>query len=581
MNKDLKQLTNKFPDEPGIYKFFNDNEVLYIGKAKNLKKRVKSYFSANQTYKTKRLVSIANNINFVTTNNEVDALLLEQNLIKSEKPKFNILLRDDKSYPFIHLDEKHPYPKIETKRVLKGHEGLYGPYTSAYATRIAVNQIQKVFKIRTCSDSYFKNRSRPCMEYQIGRCTAPCVGEINEADYKKDIEDTKTILKGNFKELEKKMRNEMLEVSEQEKFEQAAAIRDRLEQLEKINQKQIIFSKGSNTRVVGIRADKKLISVAVIQVESDRFVNLQKFVFKNHLQKNDYDALLEFIPSLVQKYPSVNKIVTEFDVKEQDIFGNIKFIKPVKGKKSEWVDLANKNAVDGLFNQAAQYQKYAQSLDFLKRNLKIADEPIIVGFDVSGVSGDVKTVSCVNYVADSFDKSKYRFFRVPMAISESDLDSLVFGVNKYLKSIPKIDLLLIDGGKTHLKYVKDRIDLDIPCVSVSKGVKRKYGLETLHTDIGDYDFRNSEDISKLFLDVRDEAHRFALKNFRSKQRKDLKQHFLFDINGVGPKIVQRIYDKYKSVEPLTKLSSDKISSDLKIKNELAQEIQSLTKEIYN
>ena len=581
MNKDLKQLTNKFPDEPGIYKFFNDNEVLYIGKAKNLKKRVKSYFSANQTYKTKRLVSIANNINFVTTNNEVDALLLEQNLIKSEKPKFNILLRDDKSYPFIHLDEKHPYPKIETKRVLKGYEGLYGPYTSAYATRIAVNQIQKVFKIRTCSDSYFKNRSRPCMEYQIGRCTAPCVGEINEADYKKDIEDTKTILKGNFKELEKKMRNEMLDVSEQEKFEQAAAIRDRLEQLEKINQKQIIFSKGSNTRVVGIRADKKLISVAVIQVESDRFVNLQKFVFKNHLQKNDYDALLEFIPSLVQKYPSVNKIVTEFDVKEQDIFGNIKFIKPVKGKKSEWVDLANKNAVDGLFNQAAQYQKYAQSLDFLKRNLKIADEPIIVGFDVSGVSGDVKTVSCVNYVADSFDKSKYRFFRVPMAISESDLDSLVFGVNKYLKSIPKIDLLLIDGGKTHLKYVKDRIDLDIPCVSVSKGVKRKYGLETLHTDIGDYDFRNSEDISKLFLDVRDEAHRFALKNFRSKQRKDLKQHFLFDINGVGPKIVQRIYDKYKSVEPLTKLSSDQISSDLKIKNELAQEIQSLTKEIYN
>ena len=419
------------------------------------------------------------------------------------------------------------------------------------------------------------------MEYQIGRCTAPCVGEINEADYKKDIEDTKTILKGNFKELEKKMRHEMLDASEQEKFEQAATIRDKLEQIEKINHKQIIFSKGSNTRVVGIRTDKKLISVAVIQVEADRFVNLQKFVFKNHLQKNDYDALLEFIPSLVQKYPSVNKIVTEFDVKEQDIFGNIKFIKPVKGKKSEWVDLATKNALDGLFNQAAQYQKYAQSLDFLKRNLKIADEPTIIGFDVSGVSGDVKTVSCVNYAADSFDKSKYRFFRVPMAISDSDLDSLVFGVNKYLKSIPKVDLLLIDGGKTHLNYVKDRIDLEISCVSVSKGVKRKYGLETLHTDIGDYDFRNSEDISKLFLDVRDEAHRFALKNFRSKKRKDMKQHFLFDINGVGPKIVQRIYDKYKSIEPLVELTPDQISSDLKIKNELAQEIQSLTKEIYN
>ena len=581
MNKDLKQLTNKFPNEPGIYKFFNNNEVLYIGKAKNLKKRVKSYFSASQTYKTKRLISVANNIEFVTTNNEVDALLLEQNLIKSEKPKFNILLRDDKSYPFIHLDEKHPYPKIETKRVLKGHEGLYGPYTSAYATRIAVNQIQKVFKVRTCSDNYFKNRSRPCMEYQIGRCTAPCVGEIKEDDYKKDIEDAKSVLKGNFKDLEKKMKSDMLHASDQEKFEQAGAIRDKLEQLKKINQKQIIFSKGSNTRVVGIRTNQKLISVVVIQVESDRFVNLQKFIFKNHLQKNDYDALLEFIPSLVQKYPSVNKIVTEFDVSEKDIFGNIKFLKPIKGKKSEWIELANKNAVDGLFNQATKYQKYAQSLDFLKRNLDMEDELTVVGFDVSGVSGDIKTVSCVNFSDSSFDKSKYRFFRVPMEISESDLDSLVFGVNKYLKSFPAIDLLLIDGGKTHLNYVKERMDLDIPCVSVSKGAKRKYGLETLHTDIGDYDFRNSEDISKLFLDVRDEAHRFALKNFRSKKLKDMKQHFLFDIAGVGPKIVQRIYDKYKSIEPLVELTPDQISSDLKIKNELAQEIQSLTKEIYN
>ena len=257
MNKELQTLTNKFPNEPGIYKFFNGAEVLYIGKAKDLKKRIKSYFTKNQSYKTKRLISVANNIEFVTTNNEVDALLLEQNLIKSEKPRFNILLRDDKSYPFIHLDEQHPYPKIESKRVLKGHEGLYGPYTSAYATRIAISQIQKVFKVRTCSDNYFKNRSRPCMEYQIGRCTAPCVGEIKEDQYKQDIEDTKAILKGNFKDLEKKMREEMLNASEQEKYEQAAAIRDRLEQLKKINQKQIIFSKGSNTRVVGVRTNEK------------------------------------------------------------------------------------------------------------------------------------------------------------------------------------------------------------------------------------------------------------------------------------------------------------------------------------
>ena len=151
MKNNLKDQTLLFPNDPGIYKFFNDDEILYIGKAKNLKKRINSYFSGQQTYKTQRLISLANKLEYVTTNNEVDALLLEQNLIKSEKPRFNILLRDDKSYPFIHLDESHAYPRIASKRVLKGHDGLYGPYTSAYATRIAVNQIQKVFQLRTCN----------------------------------------------------------------------------------------------------------------------------------------------------------------------------------------------------------------------------------------------------------------------------------------------------------------------------------------------------------------------------------------------------------------------------------------------
>jgi len=331
----LKKISSSFPNDTGIYKFLSDAEILYIGKAKNLKKRINSYFSGKQTYKTQKLISYATNLEYVTTNNEVDALLLEQNLIKSEKPKFNILLRDDKSYPFIHVDESHSFPRIASKRVLKGHDGLYGPYTSAYATKIAVSQIQKVFQLRTCTDNFFKNRSRPCMEHQIGRCTAPCIGIISEAEYSKDVKSAKSILKGNFKELEKKMQDEMLIASDKEEYELAANIRDRLEQLEKINQKQIIFSKGSNTRVIAIKTNDKNISAAVIQVESDRFINIQKFLFKNHLQKDDYSAFLEFIPSLIQKYPSVTKIVSEFNVAKNDTFGNIQFEVPKKGKKLE------------------------------------------------------------------------------------------------------------------------------------------------------------------------------------------------------------------------------------------------------
>ena len=581
MKNNLKDQTLLFPSDPGIYKFFNDEEILYIGKAKNLKKRINSYFSGQQTYKTQRLISLANKLEYVTTNNEVDALLLEQNLIKSEKPRFNILLRDDKSYPFIHLDESHAYPRIASKRVLKGHDGLYGPYTSAYATRIAVNQIQKVFQLRTCTDSFFKNRSRPCMEHQIGRCTAPCVGAISETDYKKDVDSAKSILKGNFKKLEEKMQSEMLIASDKEEYEQAGNIRDRLQQLEKINQKQMVFSKGSKTRVIAIETNEKNISAAVIQIESDRFINLQKFLFKNHLHKDNYAAFLEFIPSLMQKYPSVTKIVSAFKVASTDIFGNVEFDKPQRGKKLEWVKLAEKNALEGLLKQEQKYQKYAQSLDFLNRNLKIAKEPSVVGFDVSGAAGDIKTVSCVSFNSDGPDKTKYRFFRVPADIANSDLDSLVFGVKKYLKSIGHVDLLLIDGGKTHMNYVKEHMHEDIECIAVSKGAKRKYGLETLHTRQGSYDFRNSEDISKLFLDIRDEAHRFALKNYRTKKSKDLKQHFLLDLKGVGPKIVQKIYKEFKSLKPLANLEIKEISQTISINEDLAKKIQKAIKGIYN
>ena len=581
MKNNLKDQTLLFPNDPGIYKFFNDEEILYIGKAKNLKKRINSYFSGQQTYKTQRLISLANKLEYVTTNNEVDALLLEQNLIKSEKPRFNILLRDDKSYPFIHLDESHAYPRIASKRVLKGHDGLYGPYTSAYATRIAVNQIQKVFQLRTCTDSFFKNRSRPCMEHQIGRCTAPCVGAISESDYKKDVDSAKSILKGNFKKLEEKMQSEMLIASDREEYEQAGNIRDRLLQLEKINQKQMVFSKGSKTRVIAIETNEKNISAAVIQIESDRFINLQKFLFKNHLQKDNYAAFLEFIPSLMQKYPSVTKIVSAFNVASNDIFGNVQFERPKRGKNLDWVKLAQKNALEGLLKQEQKYQKYAQSLDFLNRNLEIEKEPIVVGFDVSGAAGDIKTVSCVSFNSDGPDKTKYRFFRVPEDIANSDLDSLVFGVKKYLKSIGDVDLLLIDGGKTHMNYVKEHLHEDIECIAVSKGAKRKYGLETLHTRHGSYDFRNSEDISKLFLDIRDEAHRFALKNYRTKKTKDLKQHFLLDLKGVGPKMVQKIYKEFKSLKPIANLEIKEISKTISINEDLAKKIQKAIKGIYN
>ena len=198
---------------------------------------------------------------------------------------------------------------------------------------------------------------------------------------------------------------------------------------------------------------------------------------------------------------------------------------------------------------------------------------------MSGAAGDIKTVSCVSFNSDGPDKTKYRFFRVPADIANSDLDSLVFGVKKYLKSIDDVDLLLIDGGKTHMNYVKENLHENIECIAVSKGAKRKYGLETLHTRHGSYDFRNSEDISKLFLDIRDEAHRFALKNYRTKKIKDLKRHFLLSVEGVGPKTIEKIYSNFKSLKMFVNFEDEALSKKLNISIVKIKEIKRYIKEI--
>ena len=584
MIKSISEKAKSFPETPGVYRFFGNKKILYIGKAKNLRKRVQSYFrSSVKEYKTNKLVERIEDIDFLTTNNETEALLLEQNLIKSNQPQFNILLRDDKSFPYIKIDEKHDFPSITFKRTTKAEKNLFGPFISAKGTRTAITELQKILKLRTCNDVFFANRSRPCLQYQIKKCSAPCVGFISKTDYKKDIETSKSILKGNFKQILAHLDDEMRHLSDKEEFEKAGEVKNKIRILKRVEESQIIFSGGEQTKVVAMAAFGIDVCFVVIDIERNSFTNIRRFSFKNKIAKSDSALMEEFISRLVLANPQIKEIVCSDESFHSPFFPNINFTFPTSGKKKNWIEMANRNARNLLSLRLQRSDKYSHSVDYLQKNFGINKESLsIVGFDVSGGVGDIQTVSCVYFNYDGPVKSKYRFYHVPLKDSKSDLSALLFGIRKYLQNNFDISLVLIDGGLNHLKFIEGALKkMKYKFASIGKGEKRKYGIENLFYGENKVEFRKDDSMSKIFLDVRDEAHRFAIKNFRSTKRKNLTQHFLQDIPGIGPKTISKIYKEYQSLEELSKQSNRSASKKLNLNVAKVKKIQDCLKEMYN
>lgn len=582
--KNISEKVKSFPETPGVYRFFGNKKILYIGKAKNLRKRVQSYFrSSLKEYKTNKLVEKIEDIDFLTTNNETEALLLEQNLIKSNQPQFNILLRDDKSFPYIKIDEKHDFPSITFKRTTKVEKNLFGPFISAKGTRTAITELQKILKLRTCNDVFFANRSRPCLQYQIKKCSAPCVGFISKTDYKKDIETSKSILKGNFKQILGHLDDEMRHLSDKEEFEKAGEVKNKIRILKRVEESQIIFSGGEQTKVVAMAAFGIDVCFVVIDIERNSFTNIRRFSFKNKIAKSDSALMEEFISRLVLANPQIKEIVCSDESFHSPFFPNINFTFPTSGKKKNWIEMANRNARNLLSLRLQRSDKYSHSVDYLQKNFDINKESLsIVGFDVSGGVGDIQTVSCVYFNYDGPVKSKYRFYHVPLRDSKSDLSALLFGIRKYLQNNFDISLVLIDGGLNHLKFIEGALKKkEYKFASIGKGEKRKYGIENLFYGENKVEFRKDDSMSKIFLDVRDEAHRFAIKNFRSTKRKNLTQHFLQDIPGIGPKTISKIYKEYQSLEELSKQSNSSASKKLNLNGAKVKKIQDCLKEMYN
>tara|TARA_A100001035_G_scaffold48936_1_gene35371 strand:+ start:102 stop:1886 length:1785 start_codon:yes stop_codon:yes gene_type:complete len=560
---------NKVPNTPGVYKFFNNHEIIYIGKAKDLKKRVSSYFGKSyKDRKTSQIKFLTDKVETFTTKNEVEALLLEQMLIKENKPRFNILLRDDKTYPYIYFSLDHEYPGVYSKRTKKGVDKKYfGPFVSSEAVKKSIKEIQKIFKVRNCSDNTFSNRTRPCIEFQMKRCSAPCVQKINKVDYFEDILSAKSFLTSSNTKTIQRLTDDIEKAVSRLEFEKAAEIRDRLKRLKLLKEEQSVVTTLTNdVDIFAVSSEMNYLGISIIVVRNGKIrgtkTHLIKQAFYSSLDDVYQSAIFNFyenqidIPKkvLCANELSDKEILEEMFVKKHQKKVRIthsinKSIRPI-------FSLCKINAQQVIKNHISKEDKYGFALDELSGYLGKKEINKIEAYDVSHISGENGVASCVVYTKTGPDKKSYRLFNIPNVLSGNDVGSLEHVLKRRIKYFDdpktKPDLLLIDGGKTQLKFVNAVLEnsnhKDLKAISIVKGNKRIRATETI---IGRDGILELDKNSKAFLvlqEMRDESHRFAIQAQRKKKRKTIRKSKLDSIDGIGAILKKRILQKYKSIK---------------------------------
>ena len=582
----------KVPNTPGVYKFFSNNEIIYIGKAKDLKKRVASYFGkALKDRKTSQIKFLTDKIETFTTKNEVEALLLEQMLIKENKPKFNILLRDDKTYPYIYFSLDHKFPGVYLKRTKKAIDKKYfGPFTSTEAVKKSIKEIQTIFKLRNCSDSSFSNRSRPCIEFQMKRCSAPCVQKISKVDYFEDVINARSFLSSSDKKTVKKLNSDIEKAVTKLDFEKASEIRDRLNRLNLLKEEQSVVTLANDIDIFSVSFEVAYIGISIIAVRNGKIRGTKTHLIKQtHFNSLDdvyqsaifnfYDSQLDIPKKILCSHVLEDKTILEdmFQAKHKKrlkiIHSPSKSIRPI-------YNLCKLNAKQVIKNHLSKEDKYTFSLNELSNYLGMRDIKKIEGYDVSHISGDNAVASCVVFSKSGPRKNNYRLFNIPKSLAGNDIGSLEHVIGRRLKYYddPKIkpDLVLIDGGESQLKFVKKVIDgskhKDLEVISIVKGVNRLRATETI---IGKAVILELEKYSKAFLllqEIRDESHRFALQAQRKKKRSKITKSELDNIKGVGKVLKERLLRKFKSVNNINKSSFEDLMTVKGINERIAKQI---------
>ena len=554
----LKSLTQR----PGIYQMLDgDGEVLYVGKAKNLKNRVSSYFrSTGLTIKTAALVKRIISIDVTVTETETEALILEHNLIKQYRPPFNILMRDDKSYPYIFLSDKDRWPRLSFHRGPKKAKGTYfGPFPSVHAVRESMGFLQKTFKVRQCEDVFFKNRSRPCLQYQIKRCTAPCVEFVTPDDYATDVNLTRLYLDGKADKILQQLEVEMETAATDLNFEKAAEHRDQIAALRQVQAQQMI-EKGSGTiDIVAGAVSNGQACVHMLYVRQGRILGSRSYYPKTPLAEEVSDLLEEFLPQLYldgggrPDLPKEILVNTQFegaqvltDALSQRIGRNIEIRDNVRGFRAKWLELAQRTAEQNLAGKLASKQTLQQRFESLRDTLGLESTPErLECFDISHSSGEAVVASCVVFDNNSGAlKSDYRRFNIDNITAGDDYAAMEQAIRRrytrLMKGEGKLpDILLIDGGKGQIGVAKSVLSdlgvVGVMTIGVAKGTTRKPGMETLI--LADQNnkvvARPQQPALHLIQQIRDEAHRFAITGHKARRDKKRRVSSLEGIPGVG------------------------------------------------
>ena len=577
-DKVLKQLS-ALPKNPGIYKFLDINqEIIYIGKAKNLSTRIRSYFLnlKNKSKKLNTLISEASFLDITITSTELEALLLEQHSIKQHRPKFNVQFKDDKGYPWIMLEVSKEYPSVKTfsGRRRKG-ELFFGPFPSSRAARDALSLIQKVFKIRDCSDSFFKNRSRPCMQYQIGKCSAPCVSEIKKEEYLQEVSSSKLLLQGKGEDLIKKFYTLMDSNSKKKLYERAASYRDKISSLREIQRSQSISGFSKDRDALTVHVLNKEVKIGITSVRGGWIVGHENFVkeqegvndeivgafLSSHYLFSDNCPPFILVEKKIENKETIQEALSDKHNKKIKIIS-----KPTK-KDLGLLSICSKNTRLSLKRKVKVTKDLSGVFKEIEIKFKLSNElKLIESYDISHFSGKNAIGGSVSFNLEGKCKDLYRTYNISNDNSGNDIASMRELIRrrfkaKNKKNVVRPDLLIIDGGYPHLKAVKDELKLlgivGLEVVSISKGSRRKPQMDSIHKADGSIlAVKRNSKVHLLLQEIRDETHRFSISKQRKKELKSSHKSFLDSISGIGGERKMALLRYFGSIEQMTKASNE-------------------------
>ncbi len=591
---DAKAFLKTLSSAPGVYRMLDaQGKLLYVGKARNLKRRVASYFQrTTDNAKTRAMVAQIAGIEVTVTHTETEALLLENNLIKQHRPRYNITLRDDKSYPYVHLTA-HDYPRLAFYRGARKERGqFFGPYPSAAAVRETLSQLQKLFQLRPCNDTFFANRSRPCLQYQIGRCSAPCVGLISAEDYARDVQHAVLFLEGRNTEVLEALGERMENAALAQNYELAAQYRDQIAQLRQTREQQHMDGRAQDVDVLAAVSQGGVHCVALVAIRGGRNLGAKPY-FPRGGETDPEEIMSAFLPQhylgrdvpheILSNVPVEDSSLLEQALREQT--GHAVAIRhQMRGIRARWMDMARRNAEQALATRLVADATLQQRFAALQKALQLDEPPVrLECFDISHTQGEATVASCVVFGLEGPLKSDYRRFNIEDITPGDDYAAMRQALMRRYLRLQKgegilPDVLLIDGGKGQvaeaLAMLEELQVSGVQVVGVAKGPGRKAGYEQLFLGATKKPLQLPPDSPALHLiqQVRDEAHRFAISGHRGRRAKARTTSPLEAIEGLGPKRRQQLLKAFGGLQGVARAGVDELMQVHGISRELARRV---------